>query len=298
VTDGGPTLAEVAVPMRLGSISGGRFDLAPEAVRSAVDRFVARAAGEPGRIAELGLRLEEYEAMDDVASMTPAEAFDRIRRHVGVSIEDDLGRIRPDRATVVLGGDNSITRPGVHAAAVHTGLDGAGLLTIDAHHDLRDTAGGLTNGNPVRALLEDGLPGANVVQIGVQSLANPGPSAGVARDAGIDVVTADQVRARGSEAVVGQALHDLSERCEAIYVDLDVDVLERAFAPACPGSRPGGLHPAEVQVAVRRCGEHPKVRAMDIVEIDPTRDIGDVTVLAAASFLLAFATGVATRSPS
>jgi formiminoglutamase len=298
VTGGGPTLVEVAVPMRLGSISGGRFDLAPEAIRGAMDRFVAHAAGEPSRIGELGVRLEEHEDMNDVASMAPADAFDRIRRHVGVAIEDDVGRSRPDRAVVVLGGDNSITRPGVHAAAAHAGLDRAGLLTIDAHHDLRDTDDGLSNGNPVRALLEDGLPGANVVQIGVQPLANPGPSEGVARDAGIEVVTADQARARSTEGVVAQALRDLSERCEAIYVDLDVDVLDRAFAPACPGSRPGGLHPAEVQAAVRRCGAHPKVRAMDIVEIDPTRDVGDVTVLAGASFLLAFASGVATRSPS
>jgi formiminoglutamase len=298
VTDGGPTLVEVAVPLRLGSISGGRFDLAPKAIREAVDRFVAHGPDEPGRLMELGVRVEEYADIDAVVDLSPAEAFERIRRHVGVAIEDDLGRIRADRAVVVLGGDNSITRPGVHAAAAHAGLDRAGLLTIDAHHDLRDTGGGLTNGNPVRALLEDGLPGANVVQIGVQPLANPGPSAGVARDAGIGVVTADQVRARGSEAVVGQALDDLSRRCQAIYVDLDVDVLDRAFAPACPGSRPGGLHPAEVQAAVRRCGAHPKVRAMDIVEIDPTRDVSDVTVLAAASFLLAFATGVASRSPS
>jgi formiminoglutamase len=298
VTDRGPTVVEVAVPMRLGSISGGRFDLAPRAIRAAIDRFVAHDPGEPGRLMELGVTVEEYADMDAVVDLSPADAFDRIRRHVGVSIEDDLGRTRPDRAVVVLGGDNSITRPGVHAAAAHTDLDRAGLLTIDAHHDLRDTDGGLSNGNPVRALLEDGLPGANVVQIGVQPLANPGPSAGVARDAGIGVVTADQVRARGSEAVVGQALDDLSERCEAIYVDLDVDVLDRAFAPGSPGSRPGGLRPAEVQAAVRRCGAHPKVRAMDIVEIDPTRDVGDATVLAGASFLLAFASGVAMRPPS
>jgi arginase family enzyme len=283
--------------MRLGSISGGRFDLAPEAIRSAVDRFVAHRPGEPARISELGLTLELYEDMEEVASMTPAEAFERIRRHVGISIEDEVGRIRLDRATVILGGDNSITRPGVHAAAGHGGLNRTGLITIDAHHDLRDTSGGLTNGNPVRALLEDGLPAAHVVQIGIQPLANPAGSAAVARDSGIDVVTADEVRGRGIEPVVEKALEDLAGRCDAIYVDLDVDVLDRAFAPACPGSRPGGLTPVEVQAAVRAAGAHPAVRALDIVEVDTERDVADVTVLAAASFLLAFATGLASRGP-
>jgi formiminoglutamase len=293
VTESSPTLVSVAVPMRLGSISGGRFDLAPEGVRAAADRFVAHGPGEPGRIDELGLTVERSEDMDEVASMRPAEAFEQIRRHVGSSIEDDSGQVRPDRATVILGGDNSITRPGVHA--MPGPLDRTGLLTLDAHHDLRDLDDGPTNGNPVRALLEDGLPGANVVQIGIQPGANPSAAADLAREAGIAVVTADQVRARGMEAVVEGALRDLADRCDAIYVDLDVDVLDRAFAPACPGARPGGLTPGEVQIAARIAGATPAVRAMDVVEVDPERDAADLTVLAAASFLLDFALGVASR---
>lgn len=291
----GPTLVEVAVPMRLGSISGGRFDLAPAAIRGALDRFVAHRPEEPARIAQLGLKLEEYEDMNEVASMSPADAFEQIRRHVGVAIEDEAGRIQPDRAVVVLGGDNSITRPGVHAAAGHTALDRTGLLTIDAHHDIRETDGGLTNGNPVRALLEDGLQGWNVIQVGIQPFANPAAHAEVAREAGIAVVTADEARRRGVAEVVTDTLEALGRRVDAIYVDLDVDVLDRAFAPACPGSRPGGLTPWEVQAAARVCGRHPKVRAMDVVEVDPERDVADVTALAAASFVLAFAEGLTAR---
>ncbi|MGH2738664.1 MAG: arginase family protein [Actinomycetota bacterium] len=291
----GPTLVEVAVPMRLGSISGGRFDLAPAAIRGALDRFVAHRPEEPARIAQLGLKREEYEDMNEVVSMTPADAFEQIRRHVAVAIEDDVGRIQPDRAVVVLGGDNSITRPGVHAAAGHTALDRTGLLTIDAHHDLRETEGGLTNGNAIRALLEDGLQGWNVIQVGIQSLANPAAHAEVAREAGIAVVTADEARQRGLAEVVTDTLEALGRRVDAIYVDLDVDVLDRAFAPACPGSRPGGLTPWEVQAAARVCGRHPKVRAMDVVEVDPERDVADLTALAAASFALAFAEGLAAR---
>jgi formiminoglutamase len=74
-----------------------------------------------------------------------------------------------------------------------------------------------------------------------------------------------------------------------------VDVLDRAFAPGSPGSRPGGLTPQELRSAARTVGQHAKVRALDIVEVDPTKDVADVTVLAAASFLLAFASGLATR---
>ena len=60
-----------------------------------------------------------------------------------------------------------------------------GLLTIDAHLDLRSLDGGLSNGNPVRALLADGLPGGQIVQVGLQSFANSAAYAEVAREAGI-----------------------------------------------------------------------------------------------------------------
>jgi arginase family enzyme len=103
------------------------------------------------------------------------------------------------------------------------------------------------------------------------------------------------VYARGVDAAVSGALELLAAKTDAIYVDLDMDVLDRAFAPACAGSRPGGLQPWMLRRATRLCGAHPSVRIIDIVEIDPTKDLADCTVLAAASFFLAFASGVADR---
>ena len=98
--------------------------------------------------------------------------------------------------------------------------------------------------------------------------------------------------------MVEECLEELETRVDAIYVDLDVDVLDRAFAPACPGSRPGGLTPWEVQAAARICGEHPKVRAIDLTEVDPERDVQEATALAAASFVLSFAAGLSRRATS
>ena len=273
----GATLAVVGAPLRLGSISGGRFDLAPAAVRSALARFSVWDG-------ERDLRSVRARDQGDLplAGVEPGDSLDAL----AAALEG------PADAFVLLGGDNSVTRPGVRGLGL--ALDRVGLLTFDAHHDLRDTDAGMLNGNPVRALLEDGLPGANVVQIGIQPFANSPEYAAVARDAGITVVSADEVRRRGIEAVVSEALEHQGA-LEAIYVDLDVDVLDRAFAPACPGSRPGGMTPPEVQAAARLCGAHPRVRVMDLVEVDPERDVADVTVLAAASFLLAFASGLARR---
>lgn len=81
-------------------------------------------------------------------------------------------------------------------------------------------------------------------------------------------------------------------------VDIDVDVLDRTFAPATPGSRPGGLAPWQLRAAAPLCARHPKVRAADLVETDPEEDISDRTTLAAAATLLSFAAGVLEREPT
>jgi formiminoglutamase len=272
----------VGAPIRLGSISGGRFDLAPDAIRSALSRYSTYTAG-------TDVRAVAVKDAGDLAlqESRPEDAVHQIAGAVG-------GTLDAFDVVALLGGDNSITRPGCRGLGPN--LSRAGLLTFDAHHDLRDTEAGLTNGNPVRALLEDGLPGQNIVQIGIQPFANSRAYSEVARDAGITAVTAEDVRARGIRSVVQDSLDVLASRVEAIYVDLDVDVLDRAYAPACPGSRPGGLAPWEMQEAMRICGAQPSVVALDIVEVDPTKDVADVTVLAAASFLLSFAAGLASRN--
>ncbi len=276
-------LAVLGAPLRLGSITPGGCHLAPRAIRDALIRFSTYDI-------ETNLDLRRLAVRDlgdlDLSEKRPEAAFEPLSNAVRDALKDS-------DALVILGGDNSITRGGVHGLNVP--LDACGLLTLDAHLDLRDTTRGLTNGNPVRALLADGLPGANIVQIGIQSFANSRAYAEVARDAGITVITADAVHLRDLETVLSESLAQLATRVDAIYVDLDLDVLDRAFAPATPGSRPGGFTPAQIRGAARLCGAHAKVRALDLVEIDPTKDIADATTMVAAACLLSFASGLARR---
>ena len=277
----GPRLQVLGAPLRVRSLSGGRFDLAPGAVRAALDRFSTFDG-------EVDVRSVSIRDAGDlpVHEATPEEALDEIAGAVG-------GSLPHAEAVLILGGDNSVTRPAVRGLGLS--LERVGVVTVDAHHDLRDTRGGLNNGNPIRALLEDGLPGENIAQIGIQPFANSEPYAAVAADAGIVVHGVEDVRREGVESTMRSTLDDLAGRVDAIYVDLDLDVLDRAFAPACPGSRPGGLHPEEVLTAARVAGMHPAVRAVDIVEVDPDRDVAETTVLGAAACVLWFASGLARR---
>jgi len=72
-------------------------------------------------------------------------------------------------------------------------------------------------------------------------------------------------------------------------------VLDRAFAPACPASMPGGLAPSHLQEAAFLLGRDPRVEAVDLVEVDAEADVGGITVRTMASVFLAFCAGCAER---
>jgi formimidoylglutamase len=279
---GGPSLGIVGVPLSRTSISASGAHATPAAVRAALARFSTYHAG-------LDVDLETLWVTDH-GDLPVADAGTR----------DHLGRV--DRGleplataghdlVVVLGGDNAVTRPALRSLLP---IGSTGLLTLDAHHDVRGFHAGPTNGTPVRGLVEDGLRGDHVVQVGIGTLTNSRAYRDWCEDRGITLVGTDECRGRVGEVVRAQ-LDRLAESCEHLYVDLDVDVLDSAFVPACPGARPGGLAPWELLEVAVEAGRHPAVRVVDITEVDATADVGGRTVDIAAQCLLSAAAGLAAR---
>lgn len=193
---------------------------------------------------------------------------------------------------VLLGGDNSLTASaalGVFGAD----LDAAGLVTLDAHHDLRQ---GHSNGSPVRLLLDAGLAAERVVQVGIADWANSRSYAAEAAHRGITVRTRVQVAAHGIERCMSEALDRAAGAGGPVYVDLDLDVCDRSVAPGCPASLPGGLSAVEVLTAAYTAGSHPAVRAVDVTEVDATADPDGRTTRLAALCVLEAAAGFVTRA--
>jgi formiminoglutamase len=190
---------------------------------------------------------------------------------------------------LALGGDNSITYS--VAAGLFPDLSKIGLITFDAHHDLRD---GISNGSPIWRLIEAGLPGENIVQIGLSDFANSGPYAKRAKAAGITTIHRAELRERKISDVVAQALAIAGANGREIYVDIDVDVCDRSVAPACPASVPGGISADELRQAANLVARDSRVRAIDITEIDAASDAADGrTVRLAALLVLEIAAGLA-----
>ena len=287
-----PILAVLGAPLSQASISPSQAHLTPPAVRAALRRYSTLAAL-PGGVT---FDLDTVSVVDlgdlDIADLENADAQAMVAAGVAEVEDSPMLSRRPD-VLVLLGGDNSITRPAVRSSV--NSLSTAGLLTLDAHHDVRDLGNGPTNGTPVRGLIEEGLDGRRIAQIGMGLLTNSPVYRRYCDEQGITVVTAAEARTEGVAACVQRHLDTLANSCDQLYVDLDVDVLDAVYAPGCPGARPGGLAPWELAGAAFVAGAHPSVVAVDIVEVDAAADVGGVTVDIAAQCLLAVAAGLASR---
>ena len=199
--------------------------------------------------------------------------------------------VAASRLAVAIGGNNSVTYASM-LGAFNGDLSNAGLITFDAHHDLRD---GVSNGSPVRRLIEAGLPGQNVVQIGIADFCNSPEYAARARELGIHVIPRSRLRNENPAEIWRQALALLGN-VNGIHVDFDVDVCDRAAVPACPAAAPGGISADELRQFAQLAGSTPLVRQLDITEIDATADSTDQrTIRLGALLILEAAAGLAAR---
>ena len=256
----GNRLVVAGVPLREGAVTPSRYDLAPGAVRACLGR----------------LSTFNGERNVDISSVAVTD------------LGDDLTPPPLDATlTMLLGGHNGVT---YEALSQRDDLPSWGLLTLDAHHDVRPYPPGAPgNGSPVRALVDAGMPGTNVVQVGIAGFSNIAEHRRWCEEIGVTI--------RGPEAMgeVPELLEILASRCESVYVDIDIDVLDRAFAPGSPGARPGGVTPRQLFDAAYWSGAHPSVRAVDLVEVDPESDVASTTTFNAAICFLNVASGFATR---
>ena len=261
----------LGAPLAAGSVTAGACDKAPGLLRATLGR-IGRYDVETGR--EVETRVADRGDVA-VAGMSIEDATAPIREAVADSAEAHA-------LTLLVGGNNAVTRPAL--LGLGGSLDEVGLITLDAHFDMRDTDQGLSNGNPVRALLEDGLPGANIAQVGLASFANSSAMHRDAVAAGNLVITLGDVRAQGIEHAIAHALDHVAH-CDALVVDCDIDVIDRAQLPGAPGARPGGMAAADFFAAVRRLASDPRVRVIDLTEWDPALDPSVLCALTAGRWL-------------
>jgi agmatinase len=195
---------------------------------------------------------------------------------------------------VILGGDHSITEPSVRACALAHGGP-VGMVHFDTHTDTGAEVFGaeFSHGTFIRRLVDQGhLDGTRYAQIGLRGYW-PGPEEfGWQAEHGITSFFMHDVRDLGIREVVGRAIAAVGPG--PVYLTVDVDVLDPAFAPGTGTPEPGGMTTVDLLWACREIASSTELTGFEIVEVIPT-GVGsaDITALAADRVVREVVTGLA-----
>jgi len=176
---------------------------------------------------------------------------------------------------MVLGGDHSVTYPSASAVAEAVGRGHLGMVHFDAHADTAHDSWGvlLSHGTPMRRLIESGaVQGSAFVQVGLRGYWPPPSVMEWMREQGMRWHLIDEIERRGFDAVLEDALAEALDGPEAVYLSVDIDVLDPAFAPGTGTPEPGGLSARELLRAVRRIVGEVQLAGLDVVEVSPPYD--------------------------
>jgi formiminoglutamase len=266
-TPGRRQAAVVGVSTYATSISPRSALSTPIAIRAALERYSTWSH-------RLQLDLAEHWSVHDLGDVEQPDALGGSER-----VAASLARRGEAEVTFVLGGDNAATWHALSSVETWSW----GLITLDAHYDLRE---GQSNGSPVRQLLEQGLDPTRVIQVGLNDFANSAHYARRACDLGLGAITRDELRRVSPEAAAARALEVAGSKPGPIYLDIDLDVCDRSVVPGCPAAMPGGLSADELRRLVSAICRDPRVQMVDLTEIDVERDENERTVRLAALLML------------
>jgi agmatinase len=256
-------------------------------------RAIRAASCPPGPHLEVGIdALAELTVVDyGDAPIIPA---DPVRSHA--AIERTVREVVDAGAVpLVLGGDHSIAEPDIRAvSAVHGPV---GLVHFDTHTDTGTEVFSVehSHGTPMYRLVRDGhVVGGRYVQIGLRGYW-PGPAEfGWQSEQGIKSFFMHDVRDLGIREVVERTVAAVG--AGPVFLSVDVDVLDPAFAPGTGTPEPGGMTSVDLLWACRELARRLEVVGIDIVEVIPTAVASaDITALVAERVAREALTGLALR---
>jgi agmatinase len=191
------------------------------------------------------------------------------------SVREEIRPIyRHGKIPIVLGGDHACAPPSVEAYP--DGAPSLGILYLDAHLDFRASYLGDDRSHACssRRMLEK-VGAENIVVLGVRSVSKEEIEEN--REIGMSFVTAHEVARDGIRTSVDRALQML--KTERVYISLDIDVIDPAYAGATGTPEPFGLSARDVKLAIDAAA--PRLAGLDIMEVSPPFDQGNTSALAA-----------------
>jgi agmatinase len=181
---------------------------------------------------------------------------------------------------VVLGGDHTIALPDATGVARHRGWGRVSMIHFDAHADTGDTQFGSLHGHgtPMRRLIESGaIRGDRFLQIGLRGYWPEPETLAWMADQHMRSFEMSEVVGRGLDACLTEAFEIALDDCDAVFLSVDVDVVDPGMAPGTGTPEPGGLTGRQLLDAVRRIAMELPLAGVDVVEVSPPYDTAEVT---------------------
>jgi len=199
--------------------------------------------------------------------------------------------VRQGVTPLILGGDHSLGYPDIRG--LMNNIEGSvGVINIDGHLDVRHSHHGeVSSGTPFRRLMEaqeKPLNPRNFVEFGINTWLNSRYYMDYCRDMGVTTITAREIHLGGILPAIERALEIAADGTEAIFISFDIDGIDLAHVPGTNAPNAGGLSSFQALESVWRMGQHPKCRGMDIVEVAPPLDSGNVTSIMGAALAMQF----------
>jgi guanidinobutyrase len=219
---------------------------------------------------DLGAALQLVDCGDcDVIMANAERTFANAQRDIGAILDANA-------IPVTLGGDHSISIPAVRAVAERH--SNPGLVLLDTHLDTAvDVAGETLNHCcPISRAVDAGFPPERIVLIGINGWQNPRSELEYCRDKGITVIWLRDIWKRGTEAVVADALKIAADGTDGLYLSVDIDALDSAFAPGTCTPTPGGMTAREMVELVQGVSRG-GLLGMDVVEVAPSLEASGIT---------------------
>jgi len=199
---------------------------------------------------------------------------------------------------VVLGGDHTIALPDVTGVARRYGFGRVSVIHFDAHADTGDSQFGLLygHGTPMRRLIESGAcRGDRFLQIGLRGYWPEPETLTWMAEQGMRSFEMTEVVNRGLTEVLDEAFAIATDDCDAVFLSVDVDVVDPGSAPGTGTPEPGGLSSRQLLDAVRRIGMELPLAGIDVVEVSPPYDTAEITAYLANRVVLEALSGMAWR---
>jgi agmatinase len=224
--------------------------------------------------------------------------------HIETSLDRIAGTVErvaaAGKVPIVLGGDHTVTFANATGVARVHGFGEVAVVHFDAHADTGDLQNGMLygHGTPMRRLIESGaVPGHRFVQIGLRGYWPEPEVVAWMRSQQMRSYRMDEIVERGLDAVVDEAVAAVTEGgAERIFLSVDIDVVDPAYAPATGTPEPGGLTSRQLLDTVRRLGRELDVVGADVVEVAPAYDHAEITAYLANRVVLEILNGMAERA--